>query len=155
MFSKNTGSVYIYIYIYIYIFFIFIKFLNFYKNIKSILKVRNASRKLYVNVIKIVTGRFNHRHDPVDETFYFRLIDERGSLRSGARLAHCGCAEVSNYDGQLVRHSHRCIRISRRCRHSVTPHVKLRVSSSCQMRLISAADERSSLFENTLSNVSS
>ncbi|KYN29713.1 hypothetical protein ALC57_00976, partial [Trachymyrmex cornetzi] len=47
------------------------------------------------------------------------------------------------------------IRISRRRRHSVTPHVELRVSSSCQMRLISAADERSSLFENTLSNVSS
>jgi len=33
-------------------------------------------------------------------------------------------AEVSNYDGQLVRHSYRCIRISCCRRHSVTPHVE-------------------------------
>jgi len=51
---------------------------------RSVLKVRNISHKLYVNAIEIVAGRFNHRHDPVDETLYFRPIDERGSLRSEA-----------------------------------------------------------------------
>lgn len=65
--------------------------------------------------------------------------------------------EVSNYDDQLVRHSRRCILEFAGVGPPFGGHApcgEVRVSASCQMRLINAPNEGSSLFENTLRNVS-